>query len=150
MDALTRLPESEWSSFLDLGRHLGFEPRRQDALDFAREARVLLVRHAASGIDVDIVLAGLPFEDEVIQRRMAIPVGDITVPLATPEDILIMKAVARRPRDFADIESIVTVQDHLDLARVRMWVREFSQALAMPDLLTDFEQTVTRARGGRR
>lgn len=150
VDVLTRLPESEWSAFLDLGRHLDFEPRRHDALDFAREARVLLVRHGASGIDVDIVLAGLPFEDEVIRRRLAIPVGDIIVPFATPEDVLIMKAVARRPRDFADIEAIVTAQDDLDLDRVRIWVREFSQALAMPDLLTDFEQTLARAKSGRR
>ncbi len=67
------------------------------------------------------------------------------MPLATPEDILVMKAVARRPRDFADIEAIVTAQDQLDLARVRMWVREFSQALAMPDVLADFEQALARA-----
>ncbi len=76
---------------------------------------------------------------------MSLTVGNLVLPLATPEDLLIMKAVAHRPRDMADIEAIVNTQVTLDLGRVRQWVQEFSRALDMPDLLDDLERTLARS-----
>lgn len=48
IDALVVLDESEWAVFLTKGKMFGFVPRLFDALTFARQARVLLVRHEAS------------------------------------------------------------------------------------------------------
>jgi hypothetical protein len=45
-----------------------FEPRIDDAADFARANRVLLLR-AASGVGLDIALGGLPFEESVVNRH---------------------------------------------------------------------------------
>ena len=66
--------------------------------------------------------------------------------MAEQEEILIMKAVAHRPRDMADIESILDAHPKLDLSRVRRWVREFSAALETPELLRDFNALVARRR----
>lgn len=44
-----------------------FAPRIPDAAGFARANRVLLLR-AASGVGLDIALAGLPFEESVVDR----------------------------------------------------------------------------------
>jgi hypothetical protein len=44
-----------------------FEPRRPDAVEFARTRRVLLLR-AASGVGLDIALGGLPFEESAVAR----------------------------------------------------------------------------------
>lgn len=146
IDALVLLDESEWKAFLAKGARFGFVPRLSDALTFARQARVLLVRHEASGIDLDIAFGALPFEEEAVARTVWRDVGGVRIPLPLPEDLLIMKAVAHRPRDMADIESILDAQPKLDLPRVRRWVREFSAALETPELLRDFNALVARRR----
>lgn len=146
IDALVLLDESEWEAFLAKGTEFGFVPRLADALPFAHQARVLLVRHEASGIDLDMAFGALPFEEEAVARAVWHEVGGIRIPLPLPEDLLIMKAVAHRPRDLADIEAILDAQPQLDLPRVRHWVREFSAALEAPELLRDFNALVTRRR----
>ena len=146
IDALVFLDEKEWAAFLTQGTTFGFAPRLADALAFARQARVLLVRHESSGIDIDIAFGALPFEEEVLARTVWHDLGGIRVPLPRPEDLLIMKAIAHRPRDMADIESILDAQPQLDLRRVRRWIREFATALATPELLQDFNALVTRWR----
>jgi hypothetical protein len=139
IDALVLIPEKRWKEFLKLGKRHGFQPRRKDALAFAHQARVLLLTHRPSGIDVDIVFGGLPFEKEAITRASWIEVSGMRVPLPAPEDLVIMKAVAHRRRDMGDIESILDAHPKLDRKRVRRWVREFSNALGMPDILNDLQ-----------
>jgi len=146
IDALVLLDEGEWEAFLVKGAMFGFVPRLANALTFARQARVLLVRHEASGIDIDIAFGALPFEEEAVAHTVWHDVGGVRIPLPLAEDLLIMKAVAHRPRDMADIESILDAQPKLDLPRVRRWVREFSTALETPELLRDFNALVARRR----
>ena len=146
IDAFVMLDESKWAAFLAQGMTCGFVPRLPDAVAFAHQARVLLVRHEASGIDLDIAFGALPFEEEAVRHAVWREVAGIRVPLPLPEDLLIMKAVAHRPRDMADIESILDVQPQVDLRRVRRWIREFASALAMPALLQDFNAVVARRR----
>jgi predicted nucleotidyltransferase len=150
VDALAVLDEEQWEKFLGAGAKFGFVPRRQDALAFAQSTRVLLVRHDASGIDVDIVFAALPFEKDAVARAKSLSLGGLRIPLVTPEDLIIMKAVARRPRDIADIEALLETHPALNLRTVRRWVREFSAALGMPDILRDLESILKRRQGKKR
>ena len=57
-----------------------------------------------------------------------------------------MKAIARRPRDIADIESILDANKTLNLRIVRRWIRAFSASLEMPEILEEFENIVARQR----
>lgn len=66
------------------------------------------------------------------------------LPLPTPEDLIIMKAVAHRQRDLIDIESILDANQNLDFQRIRSWVREFSSLLEMPEILDDLERILGR------
>lgn len=120
----------------------GFAARVADATDFAAKSRVLLLRHEATGIHVDVTMAGLPFEEEVIRRAQAQPVRGVPapIPLPTPEDLVILKAVAHRPRDLADIEGILDLHPGIDKARVRKWVADFATLLEMPELRADLER----------
>lgn len=146
VDTLVWLEEARWAEFLSKGKKLGFAPRRPDALAFARKTRVLLMRHRHTGTDVDIVLGGLSFEKEVVQRVHWVRVQGVRVPLATPEDLVIMKALARRARDVADIESLLDTHPTLDRRRIRRWVREFSRVLSMPDIESDLERILKARR----
>lgn len=86
--------EGHWAEFMAVGADHGFRPRREDALAFAQETRVLLVRHQESGLDVDMVFGSLPFEKEAVARATWTELGGVQVPLPRPpEDLITMKAV---------------------------------------------------------
>jgi hypothetical protein len=144
VDALVLLEEGRWGEFLAAGAGHGFLPRRADALAFARETRVLLVRHGESGIDLDLVFGSLPFEKEAVIRAKWVDLGGVAIPLSSPEDLIIMKAVAHRPRDLEDIAAILAAQPGLNVRRVRRWLREFSGALEMPEILNDLEALLSQ------
>jgi len=144
VDVLVLVDEGHWADFLAAGAEHGFSPRRDDALAFAQETRVLLVRHLESGIDGDMVFGSLPFEKKAVARATWLELGGIRVPLPLPEDLIVMKAVAHRPQDLADIEAILSAHPKLNLRRVRRWVREFAAALSMPEILNDLETLLSR------
>lgn len=146
VDVLLQLGEEHWDEFLTSGEQFGFVPRRSDALTFARKAQVLLLRHTPSGIDTDMVIAALPFEKDAIARSKKVRVGEIRLPLPLPEDLITMKAVAGRPRDMGDIESILDAQPKTDIRRVRRWVRELAAGLAMPEILEGLEAILSKRR----
>jgi len=146
IDALILLEEKYWEDFLVDGAKFGFFPRLSDCVDFAKKSRVLLVRHKPSKIDVDVTIGRLPFEKEAIARAVWLDIKGIRLPLPAPEDLIIMKAIAHRPRDLADIESILDVQTKLNLRRIRKWVKEFSSAIEIPEILKDLENILARRR----
>ena len=115
----------------------GFLPRVPDAEEFARRQRILLLCHQASGINLDISLGMLPFEIEAIERSTLQQVGPLSIRLPTPEDLVILKAVAHRPKDLMDIQGIIESHPDLDRERIRHIVREFAHALAMSELWDD-------------
>ncbi len=150
VDALVIVDEKEWELFLVNGQTYGFVPRLSEPLKFAHQARVLLLRHETSGIDIDIAFGALPFEAESISRATWRTIGGVSLPLPAVEDLIIMKAIAHRPRDIVDIESLLDTHPRLDLRRVRRWVGEFATALDAPELLQDFNTLVTQRRKKRK
>jgi len=139
IDAVTWLDLSEIPGFVESGARFGFLPRISDPIEFARKSRVLLLQHYETKIDVDISLGALPFEQEMIERAIEFTTPELTVQVATPEDLIITKAVAHRKRDLMDIDNLVSVHPNLDLARIRHWVGQFAAVLESPELVSDLE-----------
>jgi len=137
VDAVILLSTQELSRLMEAAVQEGFSLRYADAEAFAQRNRVLLLRHEASGINVDISLGILPFETEAVARSQLRPVGEIALRLPTPEDLIIFKAIAHRPKDLLDIQAIIESHSNLNRSRVTRWVREFAQVLEMPELWDD-------------
>jgi hypothetical protein len=74
------------------------------------------MRHHSSGVDLDITFGGLPFEQAAIDNCAQYSLGGVSVRLPRIEDLLVMKAIARR------------------------WVSEFATATGMSDMLVDFDR----------
>lgn len=146
VDVVVWLGDQKVDSLLASGVSFGFEPRISDVLRFAEKNRVLLLVHSATLTPVDISLGGLPFEEEAITRASIVRVGGVSIPVAASEDLIIMKAVARRPRDMADIESMIDANPDLDTARIRQWAGEFATVLEMPEILADLELMLSRGK----
>ena len=137
VDAMLLLSVDDLPRLLEAAGQEGFEPRLSDSEAFARRNRVLLLRHQTSGINVDISLGMLPFEAEAVERSTTYQAGTLVVRLPTPEDLIIFKAVAHRPKDLLDIQAVIQSHPNLDRGRIKHWVREFAQALDMPELWDD-------------
>ena len=134
VDVVLMLSVSRLSELFQAAAELGLTPRIANADQFARRNRVVLLRHEASGIGVDVSLGMLPFEEEAVARGAVQRVGDVELRLPTVEDLIILKAIANRPKDLLDIAGIVKNHPQLDRSRVEQWVREFAAALDMPEL----------------
>jgi len=148
IDAVILGDDIGWERVVESAARYGLVPRIEDALAFATRSRVLLLRHAASGVEVDVSLGVLPFERETIERSTMVRVGALRLRLSSAEDLVIMKALARRPKDIADIEGILDVHRDLDLNRIRRYLREFSSLLEMPEIHDDFEKLLRRKKKG--
>ena len=144
-DALLLLSIDEVPMLIELAQAEGLHPRLSDVVEFARRSRVVLLRHVESGIDVDISLGLLPFEVEAVERGQEYQTGSLTVRLPTPEDLIILKAVAHRPKDMLDIKAVIAAQPHVDKERIAFWVRQFAELLEMPELWTDVERLLLSA-----
>lgn len=114
-----------------------FSLRINEAEQFARQNRVLLLIHNQTQIHVDVSLGLLPFEREVIERSTRISAGDLQLPLPSVEDLIILKAVAHRRIDLQDITTLVEARPNLDRRRIERIVAEFADALEMPEILAD-------------
>jgi hypothetical protein len=147
VDAVVLLGGRSVESLAQSAGSAGFAPRSRDFLDFARRNRVVLFRDVATNIDLDISLGALPFEAETIRRARRVKVSGLSLPIATPEDIAIMKIVASRTKDLVDIAGLLTMNPRLDLRRVRKYTRLFAGVLEMPELVDELESIVARQRG---
>ena len=87
-----------------------FVPRIRDAREFALVNRIVLLR-TRSGIDLDISCGAFPFEESVITRARKVQVRPgVRLRLCTAEDLIVYKAFAGRPLDWADVESVIAKQ----------------------------------------
>ena len=139
VDVTVLLHEDEWPTLLAAGKECGFEPRIADALEFAAESRVLLMRHLVTAVDLDLVLASLPFEQLMVERAIAVRLNGDSVWLCSPEDLVVMKALAGRPRDIADIEGVLQKNRNLDKNYIRRCLSEFAILMDDRDIAGRFE-----------
>ena len=69
------------------------------------------------GVRVDMMLAETAYQVGALRRAQD---GYLS-----PEDVIVHKLVAWRPRDRDDIESILSTRERLDLAYIEKWAREW-------------------------
>jgi hypothetical protein len=70
-----------------------FKPRISDAADFALVNRVLLLS-ASNGIDIDLSLSGLPFEQQMIESSSPFAFcKDCELITCSAEDLIVLKAL---------------------------------------------------------
>ena len=145
IDAVFLLNIEDISSLLEQASKLGINPRISDPEGFAHKTRVLLLSHSASGTNIDIQLGILPFEYEMVERSRMVDIGQIKVRLPTPEDLIIMKAIAYRSKDIEDIQTIAVSNPILDKEYLRLWLNRFGEALDLPNLWNEIHRLILKS-----
>jgi len=146
VDVAIRFDVDQLERLLPTAAVHGLTPRRPDSLAFARRNRVLLLRHEATAIGVDVSFISMPFEEDMLASARSTQIEGLELRLPRPEDLIIMKAVAHRPQDMVDVELLVESHPDVNLTRVLDWVSQFAQVLQSPDLIDDLQALLDRLR----
>jgi len=139
VDAMFLLSTQHIVQFLKTAKEENIESRIPNAEEFARKNRVLLLQHSITKTNIDISLGILPFEEEMVERGIVQSTNTLSIRLPTPEDLIIMKAIAHRPKDLEDIRTIIDKNPQLDVDRIKKWTKSFADVLETPSLWTDIE-----------
>jgi hypothetical protein len=122
----------------------GLISRIDNPLEFASQARILLLKHRDTGVGIDLSLGALPFEKEMIDRAGIIMVGSLQLRVARAEDLIISKAVPMRPVDLADIDKLLSFYPAVNFNRIRELVGEFQVLLDRPEYIQKLEELLQR------
>ncbi len=99
------------------------------------------------GVTVDFGLGYPGFDEIVIERAVEITINDFAMRFATAEDLIILKLIAERNKDWLDVEGLTKMQyPNLDFGYIRGWLAEFAEWLEQPELIQRYEQIVASAK----
>jgi hypothetical protein len=82
-------------------------------------------------IDVDLFLTGSAFQRSLMSRRIQVPYEGRNIWLVSPEDLVLLKITADRPRDRIDVQDLFFALGDLDDAYLDHW----AEKLAVTDKL---------------
>ena len=123
---------------LKLIEQVDFQPL-VDPATFTKETMVLPCRDPETGIRVDFIFSFSLYEQQALHRVRRVKMGEASVCFATPEDVIVHKIIAGRPRDLEDVKGILLKNPDIDQPYIRRWLDDFSVALG-ESLLERFEE----------
>jgi hypothetical protein len=92
-------------------------------------------------IDVDVFLCESAFQFSLLNRRRREIAEDWTFWLVSPEDLLLLKLIAARPRDYLDAKDVLFTQGQLDEDYMRHWAKELGVLDKLEELLKESRET---------
>ena len=148
IDATVLAARLDTSQILEARADCSIRPRISNFLEFVEKSQVLLLVHEKTRVTLEISFAFTSFEQEALAQAVEVSFGGVKISVASPEDLVIYKALAWRDRDRYDIEQLVTLHgNRIDLGRVRAFVHEFAQILDAPERIPEFEQLLQKVLG---
>jgi len=139
IDVTLGLDTDRLADLLDAVRELALKPLPDDLESFVKETRVLPTLDESSGIRVDFILSFTPYEREAIKRARKVRILGQEVNFASPEDLIIHKIFAGRPRDLEDVRYILQKNPDLDVRYIRSRLQQFVEPSEGKDFLKTFE-----------
>lgn len=87
-------------------------------------------------VDVDLFLMETAFQRKTMERRLLTDVENIGKTwIISPEDLILLKLVAGRPRDWGDIEDVRFMCGDMDEAYLRHWAERLGVLASLEDVL---------------
>jgi hypothetical protein len=113
-----------------------YKGRIPDAREFALKNRVLLLE-SGEGIAIDVALGGIAFEERVVSRATRYEfLPGLSLLTCSAEDLVVLKSFADRPRDWADVETvIIRQQGKLDWEYILEQLRPLCQIKEAPEII---------------
>ncbi len=113
--------EKVLSAFAD--DYVALKPNR---LAFFQRCLFVPLKYKATGIKVDVAAALSSFERLAVERGQCRLYNKVEVNVCTLEDLIIMKLVVARPKDFGDLQMLIPKNlKKLDMRYLRARAKEF-------------------------
>lgn len=129
---------------LTVVQELSLKPLPKDIESFVRQTMVLPALDETIGIRVDFIFSFTPYETEAIKRAKKLTIMEQEVYFASPEDVIIHKIFAGRPRDIEDVRTIVLKNPDIDIQYIQDWLKEFDASSdEKKDFLKTFEEIIS-------
>ena len=125
---------------LAIVQELFLKPVPENVRSFVEQTMVMPALDEATGIRVDFIFSFTPYETQAIERARKVTIRKQEVCFAAPEDLIIHKIFAGRPRDLEDIRSVLLKNPGIDLNYIREWLKEFDLSIETKDFLVAFER----------
>jgi len=114
------------------------EPYRSGWVDQVRGLNLVKLKRYVGdhSIDVDLFLAESAYQDQILRRGRIADVEGRQLWIASPEDLVLLKLISGRPRDWIDVADVFFTQGQLDVKYMRHWAvelgieKELERALA--------------------
>jgi hypothetical protein len=107
---------------------------------------VLPAYHAATGLPVDVVLAGPGPEERFLEGVVELRLEGEAIPVPRVEDLVVMKVLAARPKDLDDVVAILAARPTADITYARDLLAEIEAAIDQSDLVPALDAALARAR----
>lgn len=146
VDVVIDGPSITTSGLVDVLLRHAIRPRIPDAITFAEANLVLLARHEPTGVDLDLSFAWTTFERDAIRESARGHFGAIELPIASAENLVVLKAMASRPKDLEDAAALLLLHPEIDRTRVRRRVLELAELADAPEIGEGLEALLERAK----
>jgi hypothetical protein len=119
IDVNLTLPPEAAAPVLEMLARLGVTVTPGDRAVIARDGQARL---DWDGSYLDVFFATMDLHVEMAQRARMVRFGPVDIPILSPEDLIVCKAIFDRPKDWLDIDEIVRWGTAVDAARTLRWV----------------------------
>ena len=145
VDFTVALKRDNLPDFFDRATQSGYtiaEPYLQGWVDQVAgmpliKVRLYLEEHS---VDVDIFLAESAFQESVLARRRCEDLDAGAIWFVSPEDLILLKLIAGRPRDYLDVQDVLFTQARLDETYLRRWAGELGVSEQLEKALQDWSE----------
>ena len=131
---------------LSIVNGLSLAPLPEDVPLFVQKTMVLPVLERSTGIRVDFIFSFTPYETQAIGRARKVILCGQEVCFTSPEDLILHKIFAGRPRDLEDVRILILKIPGIDLPYIRCWLKDFDAAVSGKGFLETFEKILKSTR----
>lgn len=131
-----------FNDILMVTKELSLKPIPKEPEQFVKQTFVLPTIDEANEIRVDFIFSFTPYEMQALQRTRKIIIMNQEVAFASPEDLIIHKIFAGRPRDMEDVKSVMIKNREIDIQYIRKQLKEFDALPEKKDFLKMFDDVL--------
>ncbi len=128
------------NDILQLIKDLPLKLLHKNIKDFVNRTMVLPAIHEDTGIRVDFIFSFTPYVRQAISRSRRIQILGTDVCFASPEDVIIHKVFAGRPRDIEDVRIILLKNPDIDKKYIEKWLKIFDESNESGNFLEIFKE----------
>ena len=131
IDVVTAASQDDLDTLFSLATKHGFS-FDENARELASMGLVRFYPTDPGGVGLDVLFADNAFYEELLRRATPVAIGDVTLTIATAEDLVLLKLEADRP---LDIEDVLTIKDALGGSLDMTYLRAQADRLKLRDKL---------------